>query len=74
MGRVEVDVVRFISHQAVTTGLSVSGRATCAGLKRLKMGEIDTQVGGAYDIPTRGCLLLWRAYKVHGTDFGSVFY
>ena len=72
-GRVEVDCVRFLLHQADTTGLSLSGRATFSAAAAAKMGQIDLRVGGAYDRPTRECLLLWRAYKVHGTDFGSVF-
>jgi hypothetical protein len=39
-GRVEVDCVRLLLHEAVSTGLRLSGRATFAGLRGLKMGQI----------------------------------
>jgi hypothetical protein len=31
-------------------------------------------MGGAYDRPTRGCWLLWRAKKALGSDFDSALH
>jgi len=38
------------------------------------MGQIDPRLGGAYDRPTRGCLLLLRAQNANGRDFDSVLH
>jgi hypothetical protein len=56
-GRVEVNCVRLLLDEAVSTGLSLSVRATFPILRGLKMGQIDPLGGGAYDRPTAGCLL-----------------
>ena len=46
-GRVEVDCVRLVLHEAVSTGLRLFGLATFAGLRGVKMGLIDPRGGGA---------------------------
>ena len=70
-GRVEVDCVRLVLHEAVSTGLRLSGLATFAGLRGVKMGLIDPRGGGAYDRPTTGCLLRWRPEKAKRGEFSA---
>ncbi len=45
VGRVKVDCVRLVLHQAVTTSLSVSGLVTFVGLQRVEMGQKHTPEG-----------------------------
>ena len=73
-GRVEVDCVRLLLHEAVRTGLNLSGRATFAGLRGVKMGQIEPPGGGAHDRPTRGCLLLRRPEEAHGRDVAGALH
>ena len=45
-GRVEVDCLRLLLHDAVSTGLILSGRSTFAGLGGVKMGQIHSRGRG----------------------------
>ena len=63
----DVDCVRFLLRQAVSTGVSESGRVNFAGLPRGKTG----QLGGAYDRPTADRLLLRRPEEGHRSEIAS---
>ena len=59
-GLLQVDFILSLLHQAISTGLNLTGRATFAGQNRGKWVTSTPRGAGLTTVVPKGCLLLRR--------------